>query len=179
MKQVNQYQLRSNKCTINIKVFTDYQIKHKYYVDNNYEMVNMDASQFIILGSANHHKNSAVLQLLSDHNIEILYIPPNCTGAIQVNDLVVFSNVKAKARQQFAESDMSAIIYNDIISLTAKFLYDVEPYIIKYAFDYVCNADATLFYNSENVLKHVKQKHINATDVNSIVDTILSLCSRL
>ena len=35
----------------------------------------MDAS--LKLDSANHHKNNAVLQLLFDHDIEILYIPPN------------------------------------------------------------------------------------------------------
>ncbi len=169
-----------NKCTINIKIFAG--IKTENILDNinnvivrHKQSLPLDKKMCLILDSANHHKNSDVLQLLFKHNIEILYIPPNCTGAIQVNDLVVFSNVKAKARQQFAESDMSAIIYDDIISLTAKFLYDVEPYIIKYAFDYVCNADATLFYNSKNVFKHIKQKHINATDVNSIVDTMLSL----
>ena len=139
----------------------------------------VDKKMCIILDSANHHKNSAVLQLLSDHNIEILYIPPNCTGANQVNDLVVFSNVKAKARQQFAEPDMTDIIYSVIIQLTAKFLYSVEPYIIKYAFDYVCNADATLFYNSKNVFKHIKQLRSTLVADGSIVDVMLSLNTAL
>ena len=56
----------------------------------------------------------------------MLYIPDNCTSALQVNDIAVSGNVKTKCRQLYADNEQSELLYNEIIAATAKFLPVVD-----------------------------------------------------
>ena len=58
----------------------------------------------LILDSASIHRNEELRQLIKSYCIELLIVPLNTTGMLQINDLVVFGNVKAVCRKKFTDN---------------------------------------------------------------------------
>ena len=59
----------------------------------------------LTLDSASIHRNEELRQLNKSFSIELLLVPPNTTGMLQINDLVVFGTVKAKCRKKFTGNE--------------------------------------------------------------------------
>ena len=129
----------------------------------------------LILDSASIHRNEELRQLIKSFSIELLLVPPNTTGMLQINDLVVFGTVKAKRRKQFTDNEsLTPLRYYNIIIGTSKLLLQYDKYIIRQAFNYVANSDVNLLYDSRNVWKYIRQIKLNVP-VDDAIATMLQL----
>lgn len=142
----------------------------------NKVVANSDHTIYLLLDYAPVHRTMEFKLHCTVKNVQLHYIPANTTHLLQVNDLVVFAQLKEHLaymhNRLIAEQQTTANLIHDIEYTAVYLLHKFKRAIIPYCFHYVAHATIPELRIKNNVFKsYVMYRSIDAFDARNSAPT--------